>query len=142
MNKNIVSFFVGLIFAIGLGISGMTKPQKVVGFLDVLGNFDPSLIFVMIGAIATHFITYKLIRKKATPLFHNEWLVPNKKEITPSLIAGSFIFGIGWAIGGFCPGPSIVSLTSLQSGPIVFFISMIVGMFFFKFVDHFLKFKK
>lgn len=142
MNKNIISFLVGLLFAIGLGISGMTKPQKVIGFLDIFGNFDPSLIFVMIGAISTHFIAYKLIRKKATPIFQKEWLVPNKKEITPSLIIGSFIFGVGWAIGGYCPGPSVVSLTTLKIEPLIFVICMILGMFIFKMADHFFKFKK
>lgn len=142
MKKNIVSFIVGFIFAIGLGISGMTQPQKVVGFLDLFGSFDPSLIFVMAGAISVHFITYRLIRKKKSPLLNNEWLVPTKKELTPALIIGSFLFGTGWALGGFCPGPAITSLATFESRPLIFVTSIIGGMLFFKWIDSFLKLKK
>lgn len=141
--KNAVSaFVVGFIFAIGLGLSGMTQPQKVVGFLDIFGNWDPSLIFVMAGAIAVHFITYKLIRKRTTPLLSPDWHVPNKKEITPALIVGALLFGIGWGIAGYCPGPAVTSLGTLEVKPMIFVISMIVGMYTFKFVDTKIKFKK
>jgi len=142
MKKNIVSFTVGLIFAIGLGLSGMTQPQKVFGFLDLFGKFDPSLMFVMIGAIAVHFITYKIIRRKDSPLLHSEWLVPTKKDITPALVMGSFIFGMGWALGGFCPGPALTSLASFELRPFIFVISMIGGMFLFKWIDSFFKLNK
>lgn len=142
MKKNISSFIVGFVFAIGLGVSGMTQPQKVVGFLDLFGSFDPSLIFVMAGAIAVHFITYKLIRKKDSPLLHPEWLVPTKKDITPALIIGSFIFGVGWALGGFCPGPALTSLASFEPRPLIFIGSMVGGMLIFKWIDSILKFQK
>lgn len=142
MKKSSIAFIVGFIFALGLGLSGMTNPNKVVGFLDLFGNFDPSLIFVMIGAIAIHFIAYKLIRKRTSPLFEKEWLVPTKKEITPALIFGSFLFGIGWALGGFCPGPALTSLGSLQARPAIFIISMIAGMIIFKVIDKKMNFKK
>lgn len=99
MKNALASFIVGLIFALGLGVSGMTQPQKVVGFLDLFGQWDPSLIFVMIGAIAVHFLTYRLIRKRNTPLLDTQWHVPTKRELTPSLMIGSVLFGVGWGLG-------------------------------------------
>lgn len=142
MKKNSTSFIVGFIFSIGLGISGMTRPEKILGFLDIFGSFDPSLLFVMVGAISLHYFTYKLIRKKDSPLLHSEWLVPTKKEITPALIIGSFIFGIGWALGGFCPGPALTSLASFQIRPLIFVVSMVFGMLLFKWIDSYLKLQK
>lgn len=142
MKNSIAALAVGFIFAIGLGLSGMTQPQKVIGFLDLFGQWDPSLIFVMIGAIVVHFITYKVIRKRNSPLFSSQWHVPTKKEITPALIIGAFIFGVGWALGGFCPGPAITSMASFDKTPFVFVISMLVGMFLFRQLDKKLKLQK
>lgn len=142
MKNAIAALVVGFIFALGLGLSGMTQPQKVIGFLDLFGQWDPSLIFVMIGAIIVHFITYKLIRKRRLPVFSTQWHVPTKNEITPALMMGAFIFGVGWALGGFCPGPAITSVASFQVTPIVFVVSMLVGMFIFKLVDKKLKIQK
>lgn len=142
MKNALAALVVGFIFALGLGLSGMTQPQKVIGFLDLFGQWDPSLIFVMIGAILVHFVTYKLIRKKNSPLLSSQWHVPTKKEITPALILGSFIFGVGWALGGFCPGPAVTSLASFDKTPIIFVASMLVGMLVFKVVDQKIKIKK
>lgn len=142
MKNSIAALVVGFVFAIGLGLSGMTQPQKVVGFLNLFGNWDPSLIFVMIGAIVVHFVTFKVIRKRNSPLFSNQWHVPTKKEITPALMTGAFIFGIGWALGGFCPGPAITAMASFEKTPFVFVISMLVGMFLFRLVDKKLKLQK
>jgi uncharacterized membrane protein YedE/YeeE len=142
MKNGLAALVVGFVFAIGLGISGMTQPQKVVGFLDLFGNWDPSLIFVMVGGIIVHFATYRLIRKRKSPLLSTDWHVPTKKEITPALVAGSLLFGIGWGLGGFCPGPAITSLASFESRPFIFVISMLVGMFLFRLVDKKLNFKK
>ncbi|MGZ3771224.1 MAG: DUF6691 family protein [Bdellovibrio sp.] len=138
----ITSFVVGFIFAVGLGISGMTQPQKVVGFLDLFGSWDPSLIFVMVGAIGVHFFTYKLIRRRKSPLFAANWQVPTKTEITPALVIGAVIFGMGWGLGGYCPGPALTSLASFGSRPLIFIVSMLVGMVIFKQVDKFLKIKR
>lgn len=132
MKNSASAFVVGFLFSIGLGLSGMTNPQKVVGFLDVFGAWDPSLAFVMIGSIATHFITFKLIRKRKSPLFSSHWHLPTKKEITKSLVFGSLIFGIGWGLAGFCPGPAVTNLASAEKAPWVFVLSMIAGMFLFK----------
>jgi len=142
MKNALAALVVGFIFALGLGLSGMTQPQKVIGFLDLFGQWDPSLVFVMIGAILVHFVTYKLIRKKNSPLLSSQWHVPTKKEITPALILGSFIFGVGWALGGFCPGPAVTSLASFDKTPIIFVASMLVGMLVFKVVDQKIKIQK
>jgi uncharacterized membrane protein YedE/YeeE len=142
MKTAIAALAVGFIFAIGLGISGMTKPSKVVGFLDLFGKWDPSLMFVMVGAIAVHFVTYKIISKRATPLLVPNWQVPTKTDLTPALVIGALLFGIGWGLGGFCPGPAMTSLASLQSKPVIFVISMLAGMYLFKFVDKKLKLQK
>ena len=140
--NNLASFTVGFIFSIGLGVSGMTQPTKVIGFLDVFGNWDPSLIFVMMGAISVHFVLFKIIIKRKSPLLDSQWHIPNQKEITPALIIGAFLFGIGWGLGGFCPGPAITSLASFTISPFIFVISMIAGMFLFRFVNKFLKLQR
>lgn len=142
MKNGLAALVVGFVFAIGLGISGMTQPQKVIGFLDLFGNWDPSLIFVMVGGIIVHFATYRLIRKRKSPLFSADWHVPTKKEITPALVTGSLLFGIGWGLGGFCPGPAVTSLASFESKPFIFVLSMLVGMFLFRLVDKKLNIKK
>lgn len=142
MKNSLASLVVGFVFAIGLGLSGMTQPQKVIGFLDLFGQWDPSLIFVMVGAIIVHFVTYKIIRKRSSPLLTTHWHVPTKNEITPALTTGAFIFGVGWALGGYCPGPAVTSLASFSKMPIIFVVSMIVGMFAFKAVDKKLKLQK
>lgn len=142
MKNALTAFVVGFIFSIGLGISGMTQPQKVIGFLDLFGQWDASLMFVMVGAISVHFIFYKIIRKRTSPLFSSSWHVPDKKEITPSLILGSILFGLGWGIAGFCPGPAITSLASLEKSPLIFVLSMFIGMILFNSLDKKLKLKK
>lgn len=138
----LASFATGLVFALGLGISGMTMPSKVLGFLDLFGNFDASLIFVMAGAILVHFITYRIVKKRKTPILDQQWHVPTKTNITPSLVIGAFIFGFGWALGGMCPGPAITRLAAFESSTIIFIISMLVGMFIFRQVDKVFKLNK
>lgn len=128
MKSNLSSFVVGFIFAIGLGLAGMTQPQKVIGFLDVFSNWDPSLIFVMAGALLTHSIFYRLIRKRNSPMFSTEWLVPAQKDITPKLVIGSVLFGVGWGLAGYCPAPAITSLASGSPKPFVFVVMMLLGM--------------
>lgn len=132
MLKNVIVFVSGFIFALGLGLSGMTQPHKVIGFLSLFKNWDPTLIFVMIGALIVHFFAYRFIKNKKSPLLDTQWHIPTKKEITPSLIIGSILFGIGWGIAGYCPGPAIVSLASFQFEPLFFFIFLILGMLLFQ----------
>lgn len=132
MKNALAALAVGFIFALGLGISGMTQPAKVVGFLDIFGNWDPSLMFVMIGAISVHSLTFRLIRKRNSPLLSTQWHLPTKTELTPSLILGSLIFGIGWGMAGYCPGPAVTSLASFTFEPVVFVVSMLVGMWLYR----------
>lgn len=126
--RALVAFLVGGLFALGLGVSGMTRPQKVIGFLD-LASWDPSLIFVMIGAIGAHALLYPLIRRRPSPLLETRWHVPQGRDVKPRLLLGAAIFGVGWGLGGFCPGPGLVSLASLDERVVVFVISMAIGMF-------------
>lgn len=135
MKNNMTSLAVGILFAIGLGVSGMTRPEKVFGFLDVFGSWNASLIFVMLGAVIVHLIAFRFIVKRKSPLFSAQWHLPTKKEITWPLIAGSFLFGVGWALGGYCPGPALTSLASFQIRPLIFFVSMVIGMLLFRFID-------
>lgn len=137
MKQSVASFIVGFLFALGLGIAGMTQPQKVIGFLDVTA-WDPSLIFVMVGAIAVHSIAYLFISRRNTPLLDTQFHLPKKKEITVSLAIGSIIFGVGWGLAGFCPGPAIVSLVSGQISVVLFVIMMIVGMLLVRRLEKFL----
>jgi uncharacterized membrane protein YedE/YeeE len=133
-----VSFFVGFVFAIGLAISGMTQPQKILGFLNP-ENWDPSLIFVMIGALGIHFIAYPLAKKRTSPILDTKWHIPTRKDITTRLVLGSVLFGIGWGIGGFCPGPGIASLATGDLRVLLFVGAMIFGMILFKITEPFLK---
>lgn len=142
MKNNLSSFAVGFVFALGLGISGMTQPQKVIGFLDIFGKWDASLIFVMLGSILVHFITYKLIRKRNSPLLSAHWHVPQKTKLTKSLIIGSILFGVGWGLAGYCPGPALTGVGLLQSGSLLFVGSMLVGMYVFKMLDKKYKFDR
>lgn len=129
MKRPVGAFLAGVVFAIGLGISGMTRPSKVVGFLDVLGDWDPSLAFVMIGAIGTHLVLFRVIVRRRAPLAGDAFRVPTRRDLTPALLGGSAIFGVGWGLGGYCPGPALVSLPTGSAGVLVFVAAMAAGVF-------------
>lgn len=133
------AFLVGLVFSLGLGISGMTQPQKVVGFLQLGSGWDPSLMFVMMGAIPVHAIVYYWIRNKKSPLFDSKWHVPTSKEITKPLVVGSALFGFGWALGGYCPGPALTSLGAGSRSAMVFVGFMVIGMILQRAYQRFVK---
>lgn len=135
MKYNIGALIVGLLFAIGLGLSGILQPANIIGFLDVFGKWNPTLLFTMAGAVGVHFITYKLIRKRKTPMFSKDWFIPTRQEITPALIIGSLIFGIGWGLGGYCPTVSVTTLASFETRPLIVFASIIIGMLLFWILD-------
>ncbi len=136
--QNAVSFAVGLLFAIGLAISGMTQPQKIIAFLNP-SDWDPSLLFVMVGAVAVHAASYPFIKRRPSPLLDTKWHIPTRKELTPKLILGSSLFGIGWGLGGYCPGPGVVSIASTDIRSIAFVAAMIFGMFLFKKTEPYLR---
>ena len=121
----------GIIFSIGLVLAGMTNPSKVMGFLNVFGNWDPSLIFVIGGAIIISMPTFLFITKRMEgPMFNKKegFDLHFNKEIDRSLVIGSTIFGVGWAMVGFCPGPAIAALTLIDGNVFMFFIAMSIGM--------------
>ena len=127
--SNIASFFCGILFSVGLGISGMTQPQKVIGFLDVLGEWDLSLAFVMCGAVLSYFVLQLWIQQKIPiPLFGGSFQTSTSKDLDRSLIIGALLFGSGWGIGGYCPGPVITSLGSGSFDAMMFVFSMGIGM--------------
>ena len=108
--KSIITFIVGLLFALGLGIGGMTKIQSVKGFLDIFGDWSPSLIGVMVGGIVVHAISYRLIRRRNSPLLDTTFHVPTRKDIDKRLILGASLFGLGWGWTGICPGQELLPL--------------------------------
>nr|WP_294840038.1 YeeE/YedE family protein [uncultured Methylotenera sp.] len=126
--KNIITFSAGLIFGIGLIISGMTNPAKVIGFLDLAGNWDPSLAFVMLGAITVAFFAFRQAKTRAITLLNEPMHLPATTHISKELIIGSTLFGAGWALAGFCPGPAIVALGAGYQQALIFVIAMLAGM--------------
>jgi hypothetical protein len=136
MNSLLASFLSGCIFAIGLGLSGMTQPAKVTAFLDFTGNWDPSLMFVMGGAVMVHAVLYRLIRRRATPLFFSVFATPTRRDIDLRLLGGAALFGVGWGLGGYCPGPALTSLVSGRMPVIIFVASMLGGMILYNVIEH------
>ena len=129
MKLALTSFVSGMIFAVGLGISGMTRPVKVIGFLDFSGDWDASLAFVMLGAIAVYFVAYRWSRNLESPLLAPDFSLPTRRDLDGKLILGAAVFGVGWGLGGFCPGPALTSLASGALPVLVFVIAMALGMY-------------
>lgn len=123
-----LGFMSGIVFSIGLMISGMADPSKVLNFLDFFGSWDPSLAFVMGGASLTTFIGYRVVWRRAKPVLNDEFDVPTTTTIDRPLLIGAALFGIGWGIGGFCPGPAWVALPLLAPGTLVFVPAMLAGL--------------
>jgi len=122
------AFLAGLLFGVGLIVSGMTDPGKVIGFLDLTGNWDPSLAFVMLGAILVGFFAFRSAQRRTRTLLRSAMQLPQKRDIDARLIVGSVVFGIGWGLAGFCPGPALVSFGSGQDKAAVFVAAMLFGM--------------
>ena len=127
--RDLSALLAGGLFGAGLAISGMTRPQKVLGFLDVFGDWDASLMFVMIGAIAVHVLAYRAIRGRSTPMFAPKFVVPSRRDLDAKLLIGAAVFGAGWGLAGYCPGPGLASLAGGGAGAAVFVIAMLGGMF-------------
>lgn len=128
--KYIAVFTAGLLFALGLGISGMTLPQKVIGFLDLGGeNWDPSLALVMIASAGVFLLLHRLVLRRSSPLFETEFHVPSGTDIDASLVVGAALFGIGWGMVGLCPGPALTALVSGNTQVWIFFVAMVTGMY-------------
>lgn len=128
-------FFVGLIFGLGLILAGMTDPGKVIGFLDLFGAWDPSLALVMGGAIFVGLFAFALAKTRTISLLGGVMHLPTSNDIDKRLIIGSLIFGVGWGLAGFCPGPALVSLGAGEPKAAVFVIAMILGMLVYAFFE-------
>ncbi|MDH3288822.1 MAG: YeeE/YedE family protein [Betaproteobacteria bacterium] len=129
------AFATGLIFGIGLIISGMTDPSKIVGFLDVAGPWDPSLAFVMGGAVAVGFVAFRFARGRTAAVLGGAMHLPTARQIDRRLVLGSLAFGVGWGLAGYCPGPAVVSVGMGQEKAIVFVVAMLVGMGIYDFIE-------
>lgn len=125
----------GLLFGAGLAVSGMMNPGKVVGFLDLAGAWDPSLAFVMGGALVVTAIGYRLVGSRGRPLFDARFHLPTAKSIDPRLIGGAALFGIGWGISGLCPGPAIAAATTGISDILIFGAAMLAGVGLYEIVS-------
>jgi uncharacterized protein len=134
VKRTLVAFGAGVVFAIGLAISGMTTPAKVAGFLDFTGAWDPSLAFVMVGAIGVYLPLQWIARRREKPLLAPRFVIPAEKPIDARLIGGAAIFGIGWGAAGYCPGPAVASLGTGSLAPWIFTAGMIAGFGIFEIV--------
>ena len=128
MIRAIVSLISGILFSVGLAYSGMTIPAKVTGFLDVFGAWDPALLFVMIGAVGSFFVLRRATRSFARPVFDSEFYLPDKRTLDAPLIVGAAMFGVGWGLLGFCPGPALASILTFEPQVFVFVAAMVAGM--------------
>jgi len=128
VKKIVLAAITGALFGTGLLLSGMTRPMRVLGFLDFTHHWDPTLAFVMIGAIAMHAVAFRMILKRERPLFEDQFQVPPKGMVDRKLVAGAVLFGLGWGTAGYCPGPALVSAASGATGAIVFCVAMTLGM--------------
>ncbi len=124
----LVNLALGLLFGAGLVVSGMSDPAKVLNFLDLFGTWDPSLAFVMGGAVLVTFLGYRLVLARGEPIVGNQFHLPTRSDIDARIVAGPAIFGIGWGLGGFCPGPALTALGLGATGTLAFIPAMILGM--------------
>jgi uncharacterized membrane protein YedE/YeeE len=124
----LINFVIGLIFGLGLVVSGMSDPAKVLNFLDLAGTWDPSLAFVMGGAVIVTFIGYRIVLQRKAPIFDTKFHVPTRTDVDARLIVGPALFGIGWGLGGFCPGPALTAIGLGAPGTLMFVPAMLVGM--------------
>ncbi len=136
----LLQFAVGLIFGFGLLLSGMSDPAKVLNFLDLggiaSGTWDPSLAFVMAGAVAVTFAGYRVVLRRPRPLFANRFHLPTRRELDVRIVAGPAIFGVGWGLAGFCPGPALTALGFGTRAAVIFVAAMLAGMWLARIVSH------
>ena len=121
-------YLTGLIFGVGISISGMSNPAKVINFFDFAGTWDPSLIFVMVSALVVTFIGYRFVLKQPAPVMEQRFNLPTNRKLDARLIGGSAVFGIGWGIAGFCPGGALPALGTGQTSVLIFVAATLVGI--------------
>ncbi len=132
IKQNGIALIVGTLFGVGLGLSQMIDRQRVLGFLDLAGTWDPTLLIVLFSAVAVTAITFRGVLHRPAPIFGPKFYVPTRQDIDRRLILGSAIFGMGWGISGYCPGPGITALVIGSWNPVIFLIAMAAGMVFFQ----------
>jgi uncharacterized protein len=132
---SLFAFIAGLVFGLGLIVAGMANPAKILGFLDLTGKWDPSLALVMVGAITVGFVAFALARRRTMSALGLPMQLPTSRSIDARLIAGSVMFGLGWGLAGFCPGPAIVALGAGYLKAVVFTVAMLAGMALFEIVE-------
>lgn len=131
----LTSLLAGLVFGIGLIVSGMANPAKVLGFLDLAGRWDPSLALVMAGAISVGLISFAVAKRRTQSFLGTEMKLPKARDIDRRLVGGGLLFGIGWGVAGFCPGPAVVALGMGEAKAVVFVVAMLVGMGIFELLE-------
>lgn len=127
MRPLVSALVAGFVFGIGLWVSGVANPRKVLGFLDVAGDWDASLLLVMAGAVAVTLLGFRMVLKRGKPLLEEKFHLPTREDIDIPLVAGAAIFGIGWGTAGYCPGPALTALSTLSTESVVFVAAIIVG---------------
>ena len=132
------AFAAGLVFGIGLIVSGMTDPGKVIGFLDFAGDWDPSLAFVMAGAILVGFFGFMIAHRRTRSFLGGAMHLPHRSDVDHRLVGGSLVFGIGWGLAGFCPGPALVSFAAGEEKAAVFVAAMLIGMLVYAAAERFI----
>ncbi|MEH6523890.1 DUF6691 family protein [Sulfitobacter sp.] len=126
--RNILTFLIGILFGTGISMSGMANPAKVINFFDIAGAWDPSLGFVMGGAVVVAFIGYRLVLRRPSPVFEPSFDIPQNRRLDARLLTGAGIFGVGWGIAGFCPGGALPALGTLNAEVVTFVAALIAGM--------------
>jgi uncharacterized membrane protein YedE/YeeE len=132
---SLVAFGVGLVFALGLGLGGMTQPGRVLAFLDVAGAWDPSLAFVMLGGVGVYAALFRVVRRLPHPVLSPAFSLPTRRDVDARLLTGAAVFGVGWGLAGLCPGPAVTALGSGQPAAFLFVVAMLAGMGVQRLVD-------
>jgi uncharacterized membrane protein YedE/YeeE len=132
--RHILTYLIGVLFGLGISLSGMANPAKVINFFDVAGTWDPSLAFVMGGAVIVAFIGYRIVLGRERPVFEPAFDIPTRRDLDARLIGGSAVFGIGWGIAGFCPGGALPALGTLDTRVFLFVAALLAGIFAARFL--------
>jgi uncharacterized membrane protein YedE/YeeE len=135
MLRMLVALFSGALFGLGLAISGMVDPAKIIGFLDVAGDWDPTLAFVMGGALLVAIPAFRLILRRPRPVLADDFELPTKTDVDARLLGGAALFGVGWGLAGFCPGPSVTALATGLTPVFAFVAAMVAGMAVYKWIS-------
>lgn len=128
MTKTLMALLAGILFGLGISMSGMANPAKVVNFFDIFGSWDPSLMFVMGGAVVVAFVGYRIVFRMPKPLMDSSFHVPTNRQVDRKLLGGSALFGIGWGIAGFCPGGALPVIGTLNADVLVFMGALLIGV--------------